>query len=126
MSDYSLITNENIRAYTESYVVPLLQPGTKFAGYEEIVENTRVNYVFRIDVNNNNTSSVFYLKQATERLKANGVEFPIDRVKYEGISLRKLKDLLGEGVVPEVLSYDDKNHILVLSDTRKGGSLLID
>jgi 5-methylthioribose kinase len=121
----SPLRKEDVESYLNGRLSSLGLEGSHMA-VEEITENTQVNYVFKASIENGTARKTLYLKQATPKLKAKGWPFPVERIRYEALTLQKFKNLLGRGVVPDVIFYDDDKHVLVLSDIRQKGVLLID
>lgn len=86
-----------------------------------------LNYVYQITSGNR----TIFLKQALKKAKHHEkigkdlASMPIDRIKYEKKYIGIVKKFLPKEVeVPSVLNYDEENHVLILSDVKKGGVLL--
>ena len=82
------------------------------------------NFVYRVESN----GKVIYLKQALQEPKNKeklGKEFwtvPKERIKYEERYIQIINKFLPQGVeLPEILNYDEKNNILILSDISRNG-----
>lgn len=128
MDKLNLLSISNISRYVKEKVIPVLNlKNLNIISVKEIEENTQVNYVYEVVFEQSGSQFKIYLKQATGKIKIKRWDFPINRIQYEVIALKKFRQILGEQVVPEVILFDIEKHLLVMSDIRgANGKLLID
>ena len=91
----------------------------------EVKENTNVNFVFVITLNSPRYKKI-YIKQAFDFVKiAPDFPAPIDRQEFEKLSIDYLQRFW-EDRIPQVIHYDKKNNILIITDMGQEAKLLAD
>lgn len=90
---------------------------------EEVKENTNVNFVFAVTLNKSSYKKI-YIKQAFDYVKiAPTFPAPIDRQLFEKQSIEYLYQFWGDRI-PQVINYDAKNNILIVTDMGENAVLL--
>lgn len=115
-----------IKQYVEKRLIPKLKYDIKRYELKEIVENTNVNFVYRLTVTDSNGKHYnIYLKHAKEFVKKlPHMKLALDRQNYEAKSLKIFHEILGDKV-PEAIDLDEDRHILAITDVEHG-TLLAD
>lgn len=122
------LNTDNVTAYFEQTTLPTLPPGSEVLRVDEVTENTFVNWVFAMHVQLGNTGKedTVYVRQSRDHVKKYAdLDRDPNRVSTEAKALAFVNRVT-PGAVPQVLNLDEVNHVLVLSDIRKGGQLLAD
>lgn len=116
------LTTRNIPRYLKGFDV---FKNSTIGRVHEIVEYTNVNYIFAIELKACRYNKV-YVKQAFDYIKVNpDFPAPINRQYYEYLSINYLRKFW-KNRIPDVIHYDKKNDVLILSDIGKGAKLLAD
>lgn len=123
-----ILNIKNIEKYFKS-----IKPYTDFikysnysTKYEEITENTNVNFIFKIRISSDEKEKILFLKQARNYTKKSGQKFNPERIFYEFKALIKFEKILGKDIVPHVYFFDHDNYVMIMSDIKDGGELLDD
>ncbi len=120
------LAGDNVQEYTREVILPNLSVGTTVIDSREVTENSMVNWVFAVDITNGDLGQTLYVRQGRDHAKKDSsIVRDLRRVGIEADALRYLGKIV-PGTVPEVIHYDEQNHVLVLSDVRRGGQLLTD
>ncbi len=119
------ISINNVKEYFNSYIKSHIDEEIRVIEIKEVIENTNVNYIFEVKYEKEKVIERIYLKHARPYLKVNkNIKFSIDRQNFEYRSLIKFKEILVDNVVPDVLYFDRKNHVLALTDIGKNMQLI--
>lgn len=91
----------------------------------EVKEYTNVNFVFVVLLNSSRYKKI-YIKQAFPYVKIKpDFPAPIERQHCEKLSIDYLQKFW-RGRIPEVVHYDKKNDVLIITDVGEGAKLLVD
>jgi thiamine kinase-like enzyme len=93
---------------------------------EEITEHTNVNFVFKVTTDSDRYPTL-YMKQAFPFVKIKpDFAAPIERQHFEYKALKYFqKENIWKNRIPDVIDYDKKNNVLILSDVGEGANLLV-
>jgi len=120
------LDNRNVEEYFDNTTLSIMPKGSEVLGFEEVTENTFVNWVFAMHVRLGGTGQeeTIYVRQSRDYVKEYK-DLPRDpgRVYTEAKALTFISQVT-PGTVPRVINIDRDNSILVLSDIRLGGDLL--
>lgn len=88
----------------------------------EVTEYTNVNFVFSVLLNSSRYKRI-YIKQAFDYVKiAPDFPAPIERQEFEKLSIDYLQKFW-KGRIPQVIHYDKKNNILIITGVGQGAEL---
>ncbi|MBI2654881.1 hypothetical protein HYX06_00455 [Candidatus Woesearchaeota archaeon] len=123
-----MIELRNDRQRSE-YIKNLLKeffPGTA-AFTDKFIDVGAMNYVYEAEAGGH----VIYLKQALddaknkEKIGKDLAGIPKNRIGYEDKYIETISKFLPKEIeLPKILKYDKENNILIISDVKKGGTLL--
>jgi len=93
--------------------------------FDEITEETYVNYIFKAEIQIGNKRRVFYLRQTRDHVKTKPEKkLEPDRILFD-VKIHLLLSKIKNGIIPEVLYLDKENNVAVLSDIKRGAPLLV-
>ncbi len=118
------LTSHNIPNYLQQLnIFPNFDP-TKTV-IREVTQYTNVNFVFSAKINSQKFKKIF-LKQAFGFVKIKpDFPAPIERQLFEKLTIDYLQKYW-KGRIPEVIHYDNKNNVLIMTDVGENAFLLAD
>ena len=110
-----------VKPYVEERLLPKLKCGANSYKLSEVVENTHINFVYRLEIiTSDNKTRVIYLKHAKDFVKKwPEMKYSLERQKYEAKAVELFHKILGDKV-PMVVDFDEERHILALTDIGHG------
>jgi hypothetical protein len=114
----------NIEGYVTDTVLPAL-PGAELVDIREVDPvQSAANWVFQVNARVAGAPQTVYVRQTGDHIKIDPTKTrDVARIEAEVQTLAALDRIVPDSV-PKVLLFDQPNHIVVLSDAKRDGSLL--
>lgn len=98
---------------------------TRILKIKRIFQHSLINRLFYVLISTNGKEEKIYVKQFRKNIKRKGWDLPKDRAFREYSSLKILKRFL-KNQTPFPYFFDKRNNLIVLSDIKRKGCLLLD
>src|SRR3989338_1165633 len=117
LSEKVILTQANIENYLLNNSFSFAIKGVK--NIEEVVRHTGSSFIFKVDAEINGQWQNIVVKQSREFLKIDpSFKLSPKRLLWECRAIDYVSSVIGKKFLPEVLWYDAKNFIMVLSDVQ--------